>query len=95
MRRFWFSIFPSFVTNLEKLIKFLIRESASFVKSFNENSLIKLIGLSMKTDLFSLLVCNNIVVDVYNMPSVNYLELSGVNTKEQLENLNKLLNNTQ
>lgn len=47
------------------------------------------------TDLFSLLVCNNIVVDIYNMPSENHLELSGVNTKEQLENLNKLLNNTQ
>ena len=43
------------------------------------------------TDLFSLLTYDDIIVDVYNMPSENYLELSGVNTKEQLENLNKLL----
>lgn len=43
------------------------------------------------TDLFGLLVSNRIPIQMYQMPSENQLQLTGVNTKQQLEELNKLL----
>lgn len=43
------------------------------------------------TDLFGLLVSNRIPIQMYQMPTENQLQLTGVNTKEQLEELNKLL----
>ena len=43
------------------------------------------------TDLFGLLVLNRIAIQIYEMPVEHQLQLSGVNTKKQLEELNKLL----
>lgn len=43
------------------------------------------------TDLFGLLVSNRIPIQIYEMPVEQQLQLTGVNTKEQLEQLNKLL----
>jgi len=43
------------------------------------------------TDLFGLLVANKISIQIYHMPVENQLQLTGVNTKEQLEKLNRLL----
>ena len=45
------------------------------------------------TDLFSLLVLNNISIQIYNMDKKDQLQLTGINTKEQLEELNNLLLN--
>ena len=45
------------------------------------------------TDLFSLLKDKNILVDIYQMPEKNQIELIGINTKEQLDKLNKVLKN--
>ena len=43
------------------------------------------------TDLFSLLQYNNIPIQVYEMPIKDQLQLTGINTKDQLDQLNKLL----
>ena len=43
------------------------------------------------TDLFGLLISNRIPIQMYQMPVEHQLQLTGINTKEQLEKLNKLL----
>lgn len=45
------------------------------------------------TDLFSFLQSDNIPIEVYEMPIEDQLQLIGINTKDQLDQLNKLLEN--
>lgn len=45
------------------------------------------------TDLFSFLQSDNIPIEVYEMPIEDQLQLTGINTKDQLDQLNKLLEN--
>lgn len=47
------------------------------------------------TDLFGILVSNNISIDFYQMEVENQIQLTGVNTKEQLHKLNVLLQNNK
>ena len=43
------------------------------------------------TDLFSILKSNNIFIDIYEISKEDQLQVTGINTKQQLDQLNTLL----